>query len=223
MLTSIAFIPDGNRRFARKNLLSLATAYTTGFEKGKDIFRWILDYPEVKEVTLWAISTENLKRSSIELTVFLKLLKNYLKGLVNDKEIHENGVRIKIIGKLELLPKGVQQACEEVMQATRHNTQRVLNLAIGYGGHTEIVDAVAAIVKQGDPVTEETIENSLYTKNSPDLIVRTGGTQRLSGFMPWQSAYSELYFSEKLWPEFSKQDLKNAVQDFDSRKRRFGK
>ena len=222
MLESIAFIPDGNRRFAQKQGLDFAKAYSAGFERTRDVFEWSLGLPGLRELTMWTISTENLQRSGAELRVFTHLLRKKLVEAIDDPLVVDNSVKVNVIGRLGLLPKSVQQAASELMRATAENTGRVLNLAIGYGGRQELVDAANAVVAQGLPLTEENISRSLYTSAEPDLIVRTGGTQRLSGFMPWQSTYSELYFSEKLWPEFTRRDFDEAVASFGGRKRRFG-
>ncbi|MCK4328061.1 MAG: di-trans,poly-cis-decaprenylcistransferase [Candidatus Diapherotrites archaeon] len=222
MLRSIAFIPDGNRRYAAKNGLNFARAYSAGFEKTRQVFEWCLDVPKLNELTVWTISTENLSRTGVELSVFTRLLNTKLVEAKNDPLVTDNGVKVNVIGRLEMLPYYVQEAASELIRSTAENTGRVLNLAIGYGGRQELVDAVQSVVAAGLPATEENISSALYTSTEPDLIVRTGDTQRLSGFMPWQSAYSELYFSKKLWPEFTRSDFDEAVSSFSGRARRFG-
>jgi tritrans,polycis-undecaprenyl-diphosphate synthase [geranylgeranyl-diphosphate specific] len=222
MLGSIAFIPDGNRRFAQKAHLPLAAAYQAGFDKARDVWTWSLD-AGVKETTVWALSTENLQRNPLELGVFMRLLDSKLNGLLHDKTIEENGVRVNIVGRLSLLPKRVQETVAKIHSATKDNASHVANICLGYGGRAEIVDAVNSLVAKRTPITEQSLSQALYTASEPDLIVRTGGTQRLSGFMPWQSTYSELYFSEKLWPEFSRGDFDAAIADYESRARRYGK
>ncbi|MFC2174385.1 polyprenyl diphosphate synthase [archaeon] len=223
MLSSIAFIPDGNRRYALKNGVNFAKAYSVGFEKTRQVFEWCLEVPKLNELTMWTISTENLSRTGVELSVFTRLLNRKLVEAKNDPLITDNDVKVSVIGRLEMLPYYVQEAAVELMRATAENTGRALNLAIGYGGRQELVDAIQSVVAAGLPVTEENISNSLYTSTEPDLIVRTGDTQRLSGFMPWQSAYSELYFSKKLWPDFEKPDFDDAISSYSLRDRRFGK
>ena len=222
MIRSIAFIPDGNRRFARKNAVGFAKAYSTGFEKTRSVFEWTLDIPKLNELTMWTISTENLKRTGAELSVFMHLLEKKLIDAQTDPLLLDNDVRIDVIGRLEMLPHAVQLAATELMRSTAENTAHILNLAIGYGGRQELLDAVQSLVSQGLPVTEEHLSRAMYLRTEPDLIVRTGGEQRLSGSLPWQSAYSELYFSKKLWPEFEREDFDDALSFYNSRERRFG-
>jgi undecaprenyl diphosphate synthase len=222
MLGSIAFIPDGNRRFARKAHLPLAAAYQAGFDKARDVWTWSLD-AGVRETTVWALSTENLQRNPLELGVFMRLLDSKLNELLKDKTISENGVRVNIVGRLSLLPKRVQATVAKIHSATKDNASHVANICLGYGGRAEIVDAVNSLVAKRAPINEASLSAALYTSSEPDLIVRTGGTQRLSGFMPWQSTYSELHFSEKLWPEFSSRDFDAAIADYESRARRYGR
>ena len=223
MLKSIAFIPDGNRRFARKNRVNFTRAYAAGFDKTRDVFEWCIDTPNLKELTMWTISTENLQRKSAELSVFTRLLYHKLNDAKTDPLLVDNSVRVNIIGRLELLPQKVQEAASQLMQSTVENTGYVLNLAIGYGGRQEMLDAVQLLTTQNLPVTEENLSKCMYTQVQPDLIVRTGGEQRLSGFLPWQSTYSELYFSEKLWSEFDRNEFDVAINSFNSRERRFGR
>ncbi len=218
----MAFIPDGNRRFARKNAVGFAKAYSMGFEKTRHVFEWCLDVPKLKELTMWTVSTENLRRTGAELSVFMRLLRKKLIEAKTDPLLLDNDVRVNVAGKLGLLPRAVQKAALELMQSTAENASYVLNLAIGYGGRQELLDAVQSLVSQGLPVTESHLSRAMYLQTEPDLIVRTGGEQRLSGFLPWQSAYSELYFSKKLWPEFERGDFDDAISSFNSRKRRFG-
>ncbi len=221
MISSIAFIPDGNRRFARKQGVNFAKAYDAGFQKTRQVFEWSLDVPKLNELTMWTISTENLQRTGAELAVFTTLLNKKLVEARSDSLILDNDVRVNVVGRLELLPKAVHTAATELMRCTAENTSRVLNLAIGYGGRDELLHAAQLAATTGS-ITEESIKQNLYVSTEPDLIVRTGGSQRLSGFMPWQSVYSELYFSDKLWPEFEKEDFDDAVISYSTRHRKFG-
>ncbi len=222
MLSSIAFIPDGNRRFARKNALSLSAAYLQGFGKAQDVWRWSLE-SGVKETTVWALSTENLQRNPLELRVFMGLLEHKLRSLLKEPLVSEHSVQVNILGRLSLLSNGVRKAIDSIHEVTADNTGHIANICIGYGGRAEIVDAINSLLQRGAPITEQTISTALYTASEPDIIVRTGGTQRLSGFMPWQSTYSELYFCDKLWPEFSRGDFDDVLKSYDSRERRYGK
>lgn len=222
MLESIAFIPDGNRRYASENGLSLAEAYSLGFDRARKVTDWCFEKPEIKEVTIWSISTENLKRNPLEVRSFMDLLKEKLDFFLDDPEIHKNEIKVRVVGKLEMLPHKVRGSAKKLMDATSGYSKKTVNMCMGYGGRAELVDAITKLVAQGGKVTEDRVSSALYLDTTPDMIVRTGGTKRLSGFMPWQSAYSELYFSKKLWPEFQKRDLSDAITDFHSRERRFG-
>ncbi|MCD6522797.1 MAG: di-trans,poly-cis-decaprenylcistransferase [Candidatus Diapherotrites archaeon] len=224
MLDSIAFIPDGNRRYAKKYNISLAEAYAKGFNKVREALDWSLNTkPKIKEASIWGLSTENLQRDGNELFIFLRLLRMKLKELLNEPLIKEHEVRVKFAGRIYLLPDSIQKLVSEVTEATKDYSQYTINIFLGYGGRAEIIDAVQKLISKGLPVTEENLTKCLYVPTSPDLIIRTGNTQRLSGFMPWQSAYSELYFSEKLWPEFSESDFDEAIAEYRRRERRFGR
>lgn len=223
MIRSIAFIPDGNRRYAVKYGVSLLEAYSLGFNKAKQAVEWSFRQPRVDEVTIWGLSTENLNRSEHELSAFKLLLKNRLSEILKSDLVHDKEVKVNIVGRLSLLPKSVQKVAREIIDSTKHYSKRVVNICIAYGGRAELVDAVNKLIRQGKPVTEVELTKALYLDTEPDLVIRTGNTQRLSGFLPWQTAYSELYFSDKLWPEFEKIDFEKAIEDFNQRQRRFGK
>jgi len=224
MLNSIAFIPDGNRRYAKKYGLSLQKAYSKGFNQLRGTLDWSLSSkPKIEEITIWTISTENLTRKSAELEIFLTLLGRKLKDLLKEPYILDNDVRVNIVGRLNLLPKSVQSMAREVMDATKDNSTYKLNFCMGYGGRAEIIDAVKKLMAQGLAPTEENLTKCMYVDAAPDLIIRTGGTKRLSGFMPWQTTYSELYFSDKLWPEFDEADFDEAVREYRRRERRYGR
>ncbi|MCD6414677.1 MAG: di-trans,poly-cis-decaprenylcistransferase [Candidatus Diapherotrites archaeon] len=223
MLHSIAFIPDGNRRYATKNEISLLEAYSLGFNKAKQAVEWSFQQPKVDEVTIWGLSTENLNRSESELSAFTLLLKNRLSEVLKSELVHEKEVRVNIVGRLSLLPASVRKVADEITKSTKSYSKRVINLCIAYGGRAELVDAVNRLVRAGKPITESELAKALYLDTEPDLVIRTGNAQRLSGFLPWQTAYSELFFSKKLWPEFEESDFIEAVKDFNLRQRRFGK
>lgn len=223
MLHSIAFIPDGNRRYAMKHRISLLEAYTLGFDKARQAVEWSFQQPRLREVTIWGLSTENLNRSKSELSAFALLLKEKLYEVLKSDLVHEEEVKVNVVGRLSLLPKPIQKAARELVDSTKHYSRKIVNVCLAYGGRAEIVDAVNRLIKQGKPVTEKELAKALYLDTEPDLVIRTGNTLRLSGFLPWQTAYSELYFSNKLWPEFEKTDFDEAVEDFRRRQRRFGK
>ncbi len=231
MLTSIAFIPDGNRRFAAANNISLVKSYSMGTQKAWDVLEWLVRYPSIKVGTFYTLSLENLQRKSIELSAIYMLFGKQLRKARESTFFEEHGISLKFIGKRELLPDSLQKEIMKAEKATEKNSGRTINLAVGYNGQVEIADAarkLAEEVKAGsveaDAINPDMFKKYLYSEfQEPDLIVRTSGTQRLSGFMTYQSAYSEFYFSPKYWPEFEEADLKAAVTDFEERERRFGK
>jgi tritrans,polycis-undecaprenyl-diphosphate synthase [geranylgeranyl-diphosphate specific] len=208
-----------------------------GHWKGADAVENLLDWCEefdIKIITLYVLSVENLDRGDLELDYLYDLIKNRLEKLYNDPRIHKNKMRVKAIGQIELLPEPIKDVLHRLDDATKDYNDHFLNIAIAYGGQNELVDAVKKIgekVKNGtldvEQIDKEEIESNLYTshlpQSSPDMILRTSGEKRLSGFLMWQSAYSELVFMDIFWPEFRKIDLMRAIRTFQKRKRRLGK
>ena len=228
----IAVILDGNRRWALKHSLNPWVGHKHGAEKVENLLDWCLQLG-VKSITLYAFSTENFRRPKKEIEELMQIFEEKLRKLLTDKRIHQNQVKVKIIGRRELLPKSIKNIIEEVEESTKNYNKHFLNVALAYGGRAEIIDAakrIAEKVKQGklDPneINEKLFEKHLYTahlpKQDPDLIIRTSGEERLSGFLLWQSAYSELCFLDIYWPEFRKIDLLRAIRVYQKRKRRFG-
>ncbi len=223
----IGIIPDGNRRYARKHGLSLEQSYEIGVEKVKEVLRWSREFG-VKYVTIYALSQENLQnRSKNELNIIFKLMKRYLGNISSDREIHENKVRILIAGETRTLPRDLQEAIVNAQSETQGYNNYYLILLIAYGGRQEIINAINKILSDNryDKVTEEIFKRYLYLPNIPypDLVIRTSGEMRISNFLLWQIAYSELYFSKLLWPEFSKEEFIKALTDYQKRERRYGK
>lgn len=216
-LRHIAFIMDGNGRWATKR--GLAREY--GHKKGVEVFREITEYCHkigVKCVTVYAFSTENWKRPKREVNAIMSLLDEYL-----DKSSSEN-VRVQFIGDVSVLDEKLISKIKSVEEKTKDGAS-ILNVAMNYGSRAELVNACNAILKSGKTdITEQDINDALYTHNcpDPDLIVRTGGDLRISNFLLWQAAYSELYFTNTLWPDMTPEDVDRAIEDFYSRKRRFG-
>ena len=227
----VAIIMDGNRRYAKlqgnKNVLK-------GHELGVDSLENVLDWSielGIEIVTVYAFSTENFNRPKDEVDGLMRLFVINFKKLVDHEKIHKNEVRVKVVGRTELLPDDVKEAIKEAEDATKHYDKRLFNLAIGYDGRLEIIDSFKKIIKdvqEGkitvDDVDEELVSKNLYTKglDDPNLIIRTSGEERLSGFLLWQSSYSELYFCETLWPELRKVDFLRAIRSYQARERRFG-
>ena len=221
----IAIIPDGNRRWSDQKGISRKEGYKIGIEHIGDVLKWSRD-AGVEIVTMWGFSTENFKRDEEEITGLFELFKkNLLEGL-STKDDEGKKIKVKFLGRIHLFPKEIQYLFKKIEDKTKNSGPYQLNLLLSYGGRNEIVDAVNSIIKEGTKeVTEETISRHLYTKDipDPDLVIRTSGEQRLSGLLPWQTTYSEFYFSEKLWPDFSRDDFDAALETYAKRKRKFGK
>lgn len=219
----LAIIMDGNRRWAKTRGLPPFEGHRAGYKKIEEMLNWCRD-AGIKILTLFAFSTENWQRPKEEVDFLMKL---FLLALTRDiKKLHKNKVRVRIIGRREGLPEKLKEAIKKSEELTKNNGGGTLNLAINYGGRPELADAFKKIAKNPpEEITEETISQNLYTAGlpDPDLIIRTSGEQRLSGFLTWQSAYSELLFINHHWPEFSKEDFDAALADFANRQRRFGR
>lgn len=224
----IAIIMDGNRRWAKSRNLPVKLGHKQGAETLKKIVRHAnkigLEY-----ITVYAFSTENWKRSEEEVSALMSLLEKYLDDFA--KEADTENIVIRVLGDLKPLSKSLQQSIEKTIKRTENNTGTIFNIALNYGGRNEIVTAVREIsqkVKSGkieiDEISEELVSENLYTKNipDPDLLIRTSGEIRLSGFLPWQLVYSEFLFLDKLWPDFSEEDLDEAIEVFSKRNRKFG-
>mgnify|MGYP000023413198 CR=1 FL=1 len=228
----IAIILDGNRRWARKENLSLDLAYSMGGKNVEKVLDWCLEL-KIPSLTLFGLSTENLGRRPEELKPVLKTIKEELEKALSDERIYKNRVKVSILGNKKLLPSDIREVAEELEERTKAHDRFHLNLAIAYGGRNEIVNAVKRIgkeVEEGrlkpEEINEEIFEKYLYTAHlphpEPDIIIRTSGEERISNFLLWQSAYSELVFLDVYWPEFRKIDLLRAIRTYQRRKRRFG-
>jgi tritrans,polycis-undecaprenyl-diphosphate synthase [geranylgeranyl-diphosphate specific] len=231
-LEHIAIILDGNRRWASENELNPWLGHAKGAEKVEQLLEWC-DKLNVKFVTLYTFSTENFRRSPEEVEEIMQIAEEKFRKLLTNERIHRNKVHVKVIGRVNLLPESLQQLIADVEKATADYGKQFLNFAFAYGGRAEIVDAAKTIaekVRDGeldlDSVDESTFERYLYTshmpKQDPDLILRTSGEERLSGFLLWQSAYSELCFLDVYWPDFRLIDLLRTIRTFQKRKRRYG-
>lgn len=228
----VAIILDGNRRWARESGLEPWIGHYYGADKTKDVLKWCLDLG-VKSITFYAFSTENFRRPREEVEKLMHLFKEKLQEALRSEEIHRYRVRVKVIGRMHLLPKDLQEMIYKIEDETKSYSDRYLNLAIAYGGRAEIVDAARKIAEEAalgkirpEEINEKVFERYLYTaflpKQDPDLIIRTSGEERLSGFLLYQSAYSELCFLDVYWPEFRRIDLLRAIRTYQKRKRRFG-
>lgn len=222
----LGIIVDGNRRWARKKSLPLIEGHRQGLENLKRMGELCLK-KGIKVLTIFAFSTENWQRPRREVNYLMKLLAEAL-NKKNILELHKKGLQIKVIGKRDKLSPSLKESIDKAEKLTKNNKKGLLNVALNYGGRAEIIEAVKNIIKKRVPfskISERFFEKNLWTTNepAPDLIIRTGGVKRISNFLIWQAAYSELYFSKKLWPDFTKKDLETALKDFQSRKRRFGR
>jgi len=228
----IAIILDGNRRWASEKALAPWFGHEKGAEKVEQLIDWCLKL-NVKSITLYAFSTENFCREKNEVEEIMRIAEEEFQKILRDERIHKNKIRVKFIGRLKLLPEKLQKLIIDIEKATQNYDEHFLNVAFAYGGRAEIVDAakkIAEKVQKGEltpeRVDEQLFEKHLYTshmpKQDPDLIIRTSGEERLSGFLLWQSAYSELCFLDVYWPDFRVIDLLRAVRTFEKRKRRFG-
>lgn len=220
----LAIIMDGNRRWAKEHNLPGLEGHRRGYEKLKEVGDWCLARG-IKTLTVYAFSTENWHREQAEVDYLMDLL--YMAMTTEVAEFNRRGIKLNIIGSREKLSEKLIQAIAEAEAGTKNNAKGVLNICLNYGGRLEIVEAVKKIVGQGvpaDSITEKIISDNIWLAGQadPDLIIRTSGEQRLSGFLTWQSVYSELYFCRKHWPDFSEADLDEAIGEYENRGRRFG-
>ena len=227
----IVLFPDGNGRWAKQKGLPALSGYENGYENLLAFSEWCKNRG-VKILTVFGFTTENWNRNKNVVDFLMKLLENKLlfnlKKHLKTDQWKKMGVRIQVIGQKEKLPNSIQKAIKKMEETTQDNKNLFLNLAISYGGRWDILSAVKKIIKDQIPaekIDENLFESYLSTAGlpSPDFIIRTGGDMRLSNFALWQSAYSELYFSPKLWPDFTEQDLDEALAEFNKRSRNFGK
>ncbi len=220
----IAFIMDGNGRWAEKRDLPRLEGHKAGLEATRSIIKHLGEY-NIKYVTLYSFSTENWNRPKGEVSGLLKILENSLNKEIF--ELHKRGVKIRHLGHLDRLPKNLKRAIMDAIELTQGNTKMILSLAFDYGGRLEILDAVRNILTDNicpQNIDERLFSGYLYTVDLPevDFVIRTGGDLRISNFLLWQSAYSEYYFTNVLWPDFNAEELDKALTDYSNRQRRFG-
>lgn len=219
----LAIIMDGNARWALEKGLPKSEGHRAGANRAKKLLPDFIAL-NIPYVTLYTFSSENWRRSKTEVTFLLKLLRDYLKN--ETASLHKNGVKIKIIGRLDLLDTALQKQIHDAIELTKHNNNKItLCLAFSYGGRAEIVDACQKIINSGKTeISENEFANYLYDPEMPDvdLLIRTSGVCRISNFLLWQAAYAELYFLPKYWPDFDTQDILDALNDYSRRKRNFG-
>lgn len=229
----VAIILDGNRRWAVRELASRKYGHVVGANTAENVLEWCHELG-IKTITLYVLSTENLQRSKDEINEILSVLRERLEKLASDERIDRYQIHFTALGSLDFLNPEIRELLKRLEDRTKNYSGHYLNLAVAYGGRTEIVDSVrkiATYVQEGklkpEQIDQKTIEQSLYTSYlenpEPDLVIRTSGEERLSGFLLWQSAYSELVFQDEYWPDFRKIDLMRAIRTYQKRNRRFGK
>lgn len=219
----VAFILDGNRRWAREKKLPTFLGHKKGYEAIEPIIDHAIKL-DIPFLTFWAFSTENWKRDKNEVTYLLDIFRLLLKK--DCRRLHQKGVKVSIIGQLENFPEDIVHEAKKIVEETKGNKEITVTIGLSYGGRTEIVNAINKIIQDNRKIIDEQIFSEyLYTNGQPDpdLIIRTGGEQRLSGFLPWQSVYSELYFTKTYWPDFTPERFDEALEEYNNRQRRFGR
>jgi undecaprenyl diphosphate synthase len=225
----VAIIMDGNGRWAKKHLLSRIKGHEKGSETVRTMVRTCREIG-ISILTLYAFSTENWQRPKHEVAALMSLLKNFLES--EQKEMLDNNIRLNTIGQTERLPQNVREALHKTMGITEKNDGLLLNLALSYGGRAEIVKMVREIAKKArdgmidpDSITSDIVSEHLYTGEmpDPDLLIRTSGEMRVSNFLLWQIAYTEIYVTDTLWPDFGKDEFIKILKDYQHRERRFGR
>ena len=216
----VAIIMDGNGRWAKKRMLPRAVGHKKGVETVRNIVRAAGDFG-LEALSLYAFSSENWKRPEDEITDLMGLLRAFIKSDID--EFTQNDIRLKVIGNYKAFAPDIVDMIEDALARTAHNSRTTLAVALNYGSHDELARAATAAAAQG-AITAETIEANLDTADMPplDLLIRTSGEQRLSNFMLWQAAYAEFWFTDTVWPDFSKEEFGRALDEFAGRERRFG-
>lgn len=219
-LQSIGIIPDGNRRWARSRGLPTIEGHRKGVLKLREVGDWCIE-KGVSTLTVFGFSSENRNRSKEEIDYLIKIIYHYISSR-SLKDLKKRGIQINIIGDLTFFPQKVRDAVKRAEDETKENKEMTLNVALNYGGRSEIVSVAKKLIEKGIEFTEENFSSNLFINTFPDLIIRTGREVRISNFMLWQAAYSELYFSNSYWPEFSKKEFDDAFEYYAKKERRFG-
>ena len=227
----VSIIMDGNRRFAWNKSSPVGLGHSEGKEKLKEVMDWVLDLG-IPYFTVYALSTENItEREDDELDVLYDLYVSGLHEISEDSRIHDRGVRVQVVGRLGMLPKRVRDALSHAEEVTSQYSDFTFTVCLAYGGREEIIDAVKSVAVDHasgnldiDSIDSSEINNRMYASElpDPDLVIRTSGEERISNFLLWQIAYSELHFSDVFWPSFSKSDLYEAIESYQQRRRRYG-
>ena len=226
----LAIIMDGNRRFAREAGIEITEGHAKGRDTLEELLDWCLEL-DIRILTVYALSTENLARPKEEVDALMDLFDRALRQIAADERVHRHGIRVRVLGNRALLPPRIQEAIGIAERATERYSKYRYNVALGYGGRDEIVEAIRALareVKEGrirpEEIDSAAVSRHLYTKDlpDPDLVFRTSGEERISNFLLWQSAYSELYFTDVLWPGLTRLEFLRAIRSYQLRRRRYG-
>lgn len=227
----VGVIMDGNRRFARRLGLEPVAGHLIGREKLEDLLDWCLEI-DIRVLTVYAFSTENFSRAPDEVELLMELFEENYDRLAKDERVHKHRIRVRTLGRTDLLPESVQAAARRAEEATQDYDDYFFNVAVAYGGREEVIQAVRRVAREVreeglDPeqITEQYFGSRLYTNGlpDPDLVLRTSGEERVSNFLLWQAAYSELYFADVFWPALRKKDFLHAIRSYQRRRRRYGK
>jgi tritrans,polycis-undecaprenyl-diphosphate synthase [geranylgeranyl-diphosphate specific] len=227
--THIGIIMDGNRRFAKRLNCSPSKGHKWGAEKFAKLITWAKEL-DIKKITTYTLSIQNFNRPKKEFDYLMDLFRKEFDKLKDDKRIYENEIKIKVIGRKHMLPVDIQEKIKNIEEKTKNHKKYEINFALAYGAKEEIIDTTKKIAEKIknkeidiEDITEDLFKENLYMYDEPDLIIRTGGDNRTSNFLMFQSAYSEWFFLEKMWPEFEKEDLISVIDEFKNRGRRFGR
>lgn len=225
----VAIILDGNRRFAKRLMAKPWKGHEFGAEKVEKLLKWCTELG-IREVTLFAFSVDNFSRPKEEFNYLMKLFKDSFDKVKKNREIHEKRIRINFLGRIGMFPADVRKSMREIAALTKDYDGYVVNFCMAYGGRQEIADAARKMAEdlekgkiKAKDVNEAMFKDYLYMRDEPDMIIRTGGEKRLSGFLLYLSSYAELFFLDKMWPEFEKKDLVECISEFKKRERRFGR
>lgn len=218
----IGIILDGNRRFAKKNRKDISKGHEAGAKKVEALLNWLKEL-EINQLTLYCFSIENFNRPKREVQLLMKLFEREFIQLEKDKRLEDEKIKVRFIGETNLLNPRLRKIIQRIEEKTKNNKRYVINFALAYSGKKEIIQAIKKTIENKEDINEKNLQNNLWLKDEPEIIIRTGNEKRLSNFLLWQSGYSELFFLDKMWPEITKQDIKEIIEEFNQRERRFGR
>ena len=222
MINHVGIVMDGNRRWAKSKNKKPWEGHREGAKTVDNLLNWAKEL-EIKELTLYTLSIENLQRDKKELDEIFSLFKQWFEKFRKEKRVKEDKIKIRFPGNLNLIPKEIREMAEEIEEETENHDNYIINFCFAYGGRQELLNVVNKLKSKKGEITEKDIEENLWLNSQPDIIIRTGGKTRTSNFLPWQSIYSEWFFLDKMWPEFNKEDLTKCIEKFNKTSRNFGK